>query len=321
MQLEELKKPRIIILCGGPFSFQSIGALAYEKYLSGIVIATQEQSIARSLQLECEQSGVPFLSLSNRNEINLLSDWLQKNNPDAIFSICFPYLLPSDLLNAFSCPFINFHTGPLPTYRGPMPIFEVLRNEEKYSAVTAHLMDEGYDSGQIIYSEEIPIVHGETFTSLARKMAECCSMMALNLSQMLEYGSKIITTPQDTQYSAFFPFPNIKDLHIDWENMSAKKIISLINAGNGWNNGAITNINENEVHLISVAPDPIPSQITAKPGTLIKLMEDGSGEISCINNEKIRIHQFGSEDGIFNYSFLLEMNIREGDVCNSIIYP
>lgn len=309
MQLEETPFKRIVIFCGGPFSFPTIGLLAFEKFLAGIVIATQEPTVARSMQQECEKAGFPFLSLTHKSQTDTIHDWLVQVQPDAVFSICFPYLIPEKVLGMENCHFINFHTGPLPAYRGPMPIFEVIRDQETVSAMTAHMMDATYDSGAIIYAEEVALSHGETFTSLAQKLSDRCALMALNVAQMIQYGNSIFTTPQDAEHAQFRPFPELSAMHIDWHTMTAKEIIALINAGNGWNNGAITSFNGEEMHLITVHPDPLPLENPAEPGTLLALFEDGSGEIACIQNEKILVRQFGTEDGVYSYAFLMQMGL------------
>lgn len=320
MQLENYKKTRIVILCGGLFSYQSIGALAYEKYLSGIVIATQDQSVERSLQLECEQSNVPFLGIQNSGQVSMLEEWLTEINPVAVFSICFPYLIPESILNKIPAKFINFHTGPLPKYRGAMPIFEVLRREESETAITAHIMDGKYDNGNVIYAETIDITPDETFTSLAKKMAERCGLMTLNIAEMIEFGNELFSTPQIEDDARFYPFPNVQELYINWKEMTARSIISLIKSCNGWNNGAITRYKSSDVHLISVSPEPIATSSDAFPGTLLKLFEDGSGEIMCIGNEKIHVYNFGSDSGVFSFPFLIEMGINEKEVFTSYFF-
>ena len=45
---------------------------------------------------------------------------------------------------------INLHTALLPKYRGLMPTFWVLKNNEKYTGVSVFFVDKGIDSGPII---------------------------------------------------------------------------------------------------------------------------------------------------------------------------
>ena len=52
---------------------------------------------------------------------------------------------------------INLHTALLPKYRGLMPTFWVLKNNEKNTGVSVFFVDEGIDSGPIIVQKNISI--------------------------------------------------------------------------------------------------------------------------------------------------------------------
>lgn len=312
-------QPRIVLMCGGPFAYRGLSALAYEKYLAGVVIGTKETHVSNLLQQECEQSSVPFLSINGSLEMDKLSSWLDEINPDAVFSICFPYMIPAQLIRNETIKFINFHTGPLPSYRGPMPIFEVIRRGEKETAMSAHFMTESYDTGSVIYAETLPITKTDTFTSLALKLSERCGIMVSNMAEMLQFSRSIPSEEQDQSTAAFYPFPNTTELKIDWNAMSAEKIIALINACNGWNNGAITSFNNDELHLITVAPEPLPELANSIPGTVIELFADGSAEIACLNGQKIKVWQLGTEDGLYSFDFLKQLGLKVGVVLGSSI--
>src|SRR3989344_5327694 len=282
-------QPRIVLMCGGPFAYRGLSALAYEKYLAGVVIGTKETHVSNLLRQECEQSSVPFLNINGSSEIENLIEWLEEIKPDAVFCICFPYLIPARLIRNETIKFINFHTGPLPSYRGPMPIFEVIRRGEKETAMSVHFMTESYDTGSVIYAE------------------------------MLQFSSSIPSEVQDQSEATFYPFPDVKELKIDWDTMSAEKIIALINACNGWNNGAITSFKDNELHLITVSPEPLAETRQYTPGTIIELFSDGSADIACIGEQKIRVCQLGTEDGLYSFDFLKQLGLKMDEVLGSSI--
>lgn len=312
-------QPRIVLMCGGPFAYRGLSVLAYEKYLAGVVIGTKETHVSNLLQQECEQSSVPFLSINGSLEMDKLNSWLNEINPDAVFSICFPYMIPARLIQNETIKFINFHTGPLPSYRGPMPIFEVIRRGEKETAMSAHFMTESYDTGSVIYAETLPITKSDTFTSLALKLSERCGIMVSNMAEMLQFSRSIPSEEQDQATATFYPFPNEEELKIDWDTMPAEKIIALINACNGWNNGAISSFNDDELHLITVAAEPLPEVTNAAPGTIIELFEDGSADIACIGEQKIKVWQLGTEDGLYSFDFLKQLGLKVGEVLGNSI--
>ena len=78
-------------------------------------------------------------------------------NPDFIIVAAYGQILPKNILNTAPC--INLHASLLPKYRGASPIQEAIKNREKYSGVTAMLMDEGLDTGDILAKSYIDITN------------------------------------------------------------------------------------------------------------------------------------------------------------------
>ena len=69
-------------------------------------------------------------------------------NPDYIVVAAFGQLLPKNILDIAPC--INLHASLLPQYRGASPVQQSLLNSDKFTGVTAMLMEEGLDSGPIL---------------------------------------------------------------------------------------------------------------------------------------------------------------------------
>lgn len=301
---------RIAVFCGGPFAYQSIVSLAFEKYLCGIVLGSTDSTIAYNMEKQCEQANMPLLVVGDRSESDAVQPWLIDLKPDAVFSICFPYLIDAQLIEETGIPFINFHTGPLPQFRGPMPIFEVLRRGLKETALTAHFMDAEYDTGNIIYAESLPINDADTFTTVASKLAERCSIMTLNTAQMLQFGSVIPSVSQNEERAHFYPFPSSDELIIDWDTQSAETVIALVKACDGWYNGALTYLGEHEIRLSKVDSLPIASNESAKPGTILSYHEDESFLVMCADGYCIKVLQCGNENGLYSSLFLKTLGLE-----------
>lgn len=78
-----------------------------------------------------------------------------KDNPpleqfDLGISYCYPRKITEPLLSMPKKGFVNYHPGPLPKYKGPHQYTEAIQNKEIHWGVTAHFMDENYDTGPII---------------------------------------------------------------------------------------------------------------------------------------------------------------------------
>lgn len=74
---------------------------------------------------------------------------LRSLKPDLIISLRGRTLVPPEVFEV--APVVNIHFGPLPRYGGCDPIFWQVRNGEESVGVTMHFMDEGFDTGPVLY--------------------------------------------------------------------------------------------------------------------------------------------------------------------------
>jgi methionyl-tRNA formyltransferase len=87
---------------------------------------------------------------------------------DVALSYCYPKLIKEPFLTGIRLGNINFHPAPLPAYRGFAVYNFCILNDECSWGVTAHYMDEGFDTGDIIYKHEFPIQVSK-FTAMSLK--------------------------------------------------------------------------------------------------------------------------------------------------------
>ncbi|WP_343632066.1 formyltransferase family protein [Fluviicola sp.] len=286
---------KIAVLCGGRFALPAIQQLAVEKYLCGIAIGNGDAATVKLLDSECEKSGLPFQSFPTAKSASGLENWLEEVQPDAVFSICFPYRISEDLLTKWEGKFINFHTGPLPQYRGPMPIFEVLRYKETETAISVHFMNAEFDEGDLIFSEKVDIAPEDNFGTLAGKLSFCAAMSAQNMAQMLEFGSMVPRQEQDENHARYFEKPEWEDTFIQWNRMDAAEILQLIKACNPWNQGADTVFMGNPMKIIVAHLGEERHQ--AKPGTILQANEH-SISVACLDGDCINVQVIGGSNGI-----------------------
>ncbi len=83
-------------------------------------------------------------SLRNKDARKKISSY----NPDFIVVAAYGQILPIEILDIAPC--INLHASLLPSYRGASPIQTSILNGDKLTGVTAMLMEEGLDSGDIL---------------------------------------------------------------------------------------------------------------------------------------------------------------------------
>jgi methionyl-tRNA formyltransferase len=285
---------KIMVLCGGKFAFPSLQLLAYEKFICAISIGKGSDTIIEALERESEDSNIGFKSFPNKKSISEMRTWIDSIQPDYIFCISFPFLLPETVLSYGQDKFINFHPGTLPQYRGPMPIFEVLKNQETETAICAHFMNSKFDGGNIIFNDPIAIEAGDTYGKLTVKLSERMAQVTLNMANMLQFASQIPSQPQDESLSCYYEKPELSDTYINWKRMTASEIISLINACNPWNNGADATLYGEQLKIIVASL--LDESHNNQPGTIVSFTD--TVNIACVDSKQIAVEILSNDIGI-----------------------
>lgn len=285
---------KIMVLCGGKFAFKALQLLAYEKFICAIGIGKGAITIIDALERESEDNNFGFKSFPDKKSVTEMRAWIDNVQPDYIFCISFPFLLPENVLSYGSNKFINFHPGPLPQYRGVMPIFEVLKNQETETAICAHFMNSKFDEGNIIFNDPIAIQEGDTYGKLTVKLSDRMAQVTLNMANMLQFANSIPNQPQDETLSYYYEKPELSDTYINWKRMTADEIIALINACNPWNTGADATLFGEQVKIIvaSLLCEPHENQ----PGTIVSLTD--TINIACEDNRQIAVEILSTDQGI-----------------------
>ena len=112
-----------------------------------------------------------IISFKNKkiSEKKLLKKLLS-NNINLICLAGFMKILSGNFIKNFTKPILNIHPSLLPKYKGLNTHKRVIKNKEKYSGSTIHLVNAKLDSGKIILQKEIKISKNENEKSLERKV-------------------------------------------------------------------------------------------------------------------------------------------------------
>lgn len=91
----------------------------------------------------------------------------------AVVAVYGTRIIRRDTLRATSAPFINYHAGINPKYRGQHPGYWALVNGDRENAgVTVHLVDEGVDTGDVLHQARVAFDPGDNITTYQwRQMA------------------------------------------------------------------------------------------------------------------------------------------------------
>ena len=114
---------------------------------------------------------------------------LLKIKCDYIVVAAYGQILPLAILNHAPC--INLHASILPQYRGASPIQQTLLNNDAQTGVTAMLMEEGLDTGDILKIEKIDVDSEIMVEALFERLTEVATDLTLDVLQNFESYSAV----------------------------------------------------------------------------------------------------------------------------------
>ena len=95
---------------------------------------------------------------------------LKSNKIELICLAGFMKILSEDFIRKFKGKILNIHPSLLPKYKGLKTHERVIKNMEKYSGCTVHLVNSRLDSGKIVLQKKIKLSKKETPLSLQKKI-------------------------------------------------------------------------------------------------------------------------------------------------------
>ncbi|MCK5854982.1 MAG: methionyl-tRNA formyltransferase [Sulfurovaceae bacterium] len=104
--------------------------------------------------------------------------------PDLIVVAAFGQLLPKNILDIAPC--INLHASLLPQYRGASPVQQSLLNLDRFTGITAMLMEEGLDSGPILGYRYFEIPNSMILPELMARLSDDASALTIDIIHNFE---------------------------------------------------------------------------------------------------------------------------------------
>jgi len=191
----------------------------------------------------CLKHSVPVYVGSPRN--GNATSFINKINVDVLFSINYLFIVEKDILKTPKKYSINFHGSMLPKYRGRTPHVWAIINNEKQTGITAHLMTEKCDEGDIVYQELIPISENSTGASLLNEFYLKYPQIIAKVIKLIENDS-LEFEKQDNTKATYFEKRTPDDGEIDW-NWQKERICNWVRALTKPYPGAFTFYNNEKI--------------------------------------------------------------------------
>lgn len=176
----------------------------------------------------CRQNYIPFF-IGNPRKGKALK-WLQENSIifENLISVNYLYILENDILNFASNVAINLHGSLLPKYRGRTPHVWAIINGEKETGISAHLMNEKCDDGDLIKQVHVDIEEDDTGATILQKYNKLYPYLICEIIEGIETYS-LNRIPQDSGKATYFSKRSPEDGLINW-NWQKERIRNWVRA-------------------------------------------------------------------------------------------
>lgn len=153
---------------------------------------------------------------------------LKEADPDILVANNWRTWLPPSVFTLPRHGTLNIHDSLLPAYAGFSPLIWALINGEREVGLTAHLMNEDLDAGDIVLQQAIPVEDTDTATTLFHKTVALIPPVTLNALSRIASG-RTDWAKQDRAKATFFHKRSIEDSKIDW-TWPAERLERLVRA-------------------------------------------------------------------------------------------
>jgi methionyl-tRNA formyltransferase len=165
---------------------------------------------SRNVRHTLGKHGIPVIELSGSINSKSSRQAIAGYEPDLLISIQANVIFKKALIELPSKGCLNVHTALLPRYRGLMPTFWVMKNDERETGVSVFFIDEGIDSGPILVQKRLEI--GErTLDQLIRDTKRLGIDALVEAVSLLESGDYRLIENDDSRQT-YYSFPTRDDV-------------------------------------------------------------------------------------------------------------
>ena len=173
-----------------------VGDVEREKFLNRI----QGQPVPPRINQLTLGHNIPIISVANHNN-NTCEQLLSAGGCDYLV-LGGTRIIKTNILAQAKKGVVNCHPGLLPMLRGSSSVGWALYKDLPQGA-TAHFIDPGIDTGDIIVKRELPVHRGDTYESLNSRIAILAGELMAEALEQIEAGT-VKRQPQDTTVGETF---------------------------------------------------------------------------------------------------------------------
>lgn len=244
------------------------GLLMSETNIVGVIGPKKDHPTYSDFKNFVKSRNLNFIEYNDLKDEGFIAE-VKGLNADIAVVCSFNYKIPKVLLDTVKDGFINTHPSLLPNYRGANPYVHVILNNEEFTGVTLHFMDEEFDTGDIILQARLPISPMETMGTLFNRLNLLGLELLIKVLNVHERG----TIPRIKQPEGEFirgRSLSEADFFIDFDD-TAEGIGRFIRALNPF---FIASTTYKDTHVKVFSAEVVDEDIKCPVGTIAKVDDD-----------------------------------------------
>jgi methionyl-tRNA formyltransferase len=163
-----------------------------------------------SVRAVAKKYGVPVTEAVDVNSEEFLKH-LRDLGVQFIVSISGTQLYKKALREQTSHGIVNCHGALLPKYRGLMPSFWTLANNESVGGVSVHFVDAKLDNGPIVVQKTYRINRFDTLEDIMARSKDLAAEAVIECVRLVEAGNPVLL-PNDASQLTHFSMPTAEDV-------------------------------------------------------------------------------------------------------------
>ena len=297
-----------LVFFGTPeFAVPSLRALLGEGFDVAAVVTRPDKAQGRSrsrlvppaVKAAALEEGLTVLQPEKPTDSDFLAT-LERLKPDLGIVVAYGHILKPKLLAIPTRGLVNVHASLLPRFRGAAPIQHALIEGATETGVSIMQLDEGMDTGPVLYQLAIALPPDETGGELTVRLSELGAQALIEALELLASGA-VKPEPQDHAQATHAPKITRELARIHWP-APAERAARLVRALDP-KPGAWTTLNGREIKLFGATlgvgsgePGAVISETPLTVGT-------GSGsvrfdEVQPAGKERMTVEEWARGRGI-----------------------
>jgi methionyl-tRNA formyltransferase len=256
-----------------------------------------------------KEKNIKLIEEDNINSPKLIKKLLDFG-VNVIFSHACRSIIKKEFLNSFQNLVLNIHPSFLPEERGAATYSWRILNNQKFVAATIHQIDEGIDSGPILFQKKKILSKKELVVPLDydMKTTKMYELIFEDFLKKIQKNQKITTIKQNEKNSSYLPrlYTEINGaIDFDWNTDQIERFVRAFSYPYP---GAFTFINKQKICILECFTEK--NKIKNHPfiaGRVSKKFSNGSIRI-ITNNGFIRITKIRVKNQIMNPTEVIKIN-------------